>query len=60
MNISYKKRLENVCNQKKSRLCIGLDFDLDTMINFKWLLQKEWLNGYSGYSIYIRPLFGDY
>jgi len=35
MNISYKKRLENVCNQKKSRLCIGLDFDLDTMINLK-------------------------
>ena len=35
MEISYKKRLENVCNKKRSRLCIGLDFDLDTMINPK-------------------------
>ena len=35
MELSYKRRLENVCNEKKSRLCIGLDFDLDTMKNPK-------------------------
>ena len=30
---SYNTRLKNICLNKNSRLCIGLDFDLDTMIN---------------------------
>ena len=58
MEISYKKRLENVCNKKKSRLCIGLDFDLDTMINPKIKdlnLSKEEIRDYFSDTHYATP-----
>lgn len=33
MKTSYYNRLETACQSKQSHLCIGLDFDLDKMIN---------------------------
>ena len=35
MKNNYYKRLSDICNAKNSHLCIGLDFDLDKMINPK-------------------------
>ena len=35
MKNSYYNRLGNICDAKSSHLCIGLDFDLDKMINPK-------------------------
>ena len=35
MKNSYYNRLGNICDTKNSHLCIGLDFDLDKMINPK-------------------------
>ena len=35
MENSYYSRLSNMCEHKDSYLCIGLDFDLETMINPK-------------------------
>ena len=33
MKTSYYNRLETACQSKQTHLCIGLDFDLDKMIN---------------------------
>ena len=35
MKTNYYNRLETACQSKQSYLCIGLDFDLDKMINSK-------------------------
>ena len=35
MKNNYYNRLSNTCNAKNSHLCIGLDFDLEKMINSK-------------------------
>ena len=35
MKNNYYKRLKHICDAKNSHLCIGLDFDLDTIINSK-------------------------
>jgi orotidine-5'-phosphate decarboxylase len=49
MKTNYYNRLEVICQNKKSHLCIGLDFDLDKMIN-------KTINDLSSLESFIRDI----